>query len=60
MTGMGFCNICKTDVATVELVSHLCIYHPDLYQPFETWPDGELVVIDGSLSPKDFVDGEAL
>jgi hypothetical protein len=57
--GMGRCELCPCDVPTVELVSHLAVCHPDLYQPFETWPDGQVVVFDESLQPKDFQEGSA-
>ena len=59
MTGMGFCNLCETDVPTLELISHISMYHPDFYEPMETWPDGEIVVIDTSLEPEDFMDEAA-
>jgi hypothetical protein len=52
--GMGRCDICKTDVRTTDLLSHISVYHPDLYEPIETWPDGQPVVIDTTLEPEDF------
>jgi hypothetical protein len=57
MTGMGHCALCETDVPTLELISHISMYHPDFYEPFETWPDGGVVILDDSLLPKDFEDG---
>lgn len=60
MTGMGRCELCPCDVPTAELISHISMYHPDFYEPMETWPDGEIVVIDTSLEPYDFMDEAAL
>jgi hypothetical protein len=60
----GRCELCAFeavpgDVPTVELVSHLSTCHPDLCQPFETWPDGQVVVFDDWLQRKEFHEGSA-
>lgn len=42
------CNLCGVSVGLAELESHLRLLHPDVYEPFETWPDGGLVIVDQS------------
>ncbi len=54
MSGLGKCNLCQDDVPTADLVSHLSVMHPDAYEPFETWPDGSVVVVDTTLEPHEF------
>ena len=52
---MGFCNLCKGTMPDEELLVHLRDEHPSEYGlgP-DTWPDGEVVIIDMTLEPDDF------
>ena len=52
-TNSGHCDLCHHDIPTDELVSHIAVHHPDHYEPFETWPDGAVVVTE-DLDPSDF------
>lgn len=56
--GTGFCNVCEEDVPSHDLMGHIRVMHPDLYEEPLTWPDGSYVIIDESLEPQDFADGE--
>jgi hypothetical protein len=54
----GLCGICQQPLPTSELVGHIAVHHPDQYEPFETWPDGAVVVLHDSISPQDITPGE--
>lgn len=43
--GTGVCLVCQEDVPSEELVDHIRVMHPDVYEPPLTWPDGKRVVI---------------
>lgn len=58
--GMGRCEVCGEPVPTLELIRHLALLHPDVYEPVELWPDGRPVVLDTTLEPEEFVAEEAL
>lgn len=52
---MGHCNLCHEDVPDEELVRHTLVEHDiDIDAEVEKWPDGEWVVYDQTLEPKDF------
>lgn len=51
----GWCELCQEAVPTADLISHICVYHPDNYEPVETWPDGRPVVLE-DLSPSEFLE----
>lgn len=40
----GNCGICHQPVPTAELLGHICVHHPDHYEPLQTWPDGGPVI----------------
>lgn len=44
----GVCLVCEEDVPSEELVDHLRVMHPDVYESPLEWPDGKRVVIDES------------
>lgn len=47
------CEECKE--WTDDILRHLSINHPDVWaEGFERWPDGEIVVIDDTITPEDF------
>ena len=54
---MGTCLVCPqpAEVPEVEMFEHLRLLHPDVWGdgPMR-WRDGQLVVIDETLSPVDF------
>lgn len=56
MTGMGYCELCATEVPTLELLVHITVHHAAFSEPVLTWPDGKPVVIDTTLEPEDFID----
>lgn len=33
---------------------HFRVFHPDVYEEMQKWPDGQPVVVDESLTPGDF------
>lgn len=51
---MATCDLCPETVADEDMVDHLRLLHPDMYDPVETWPDGRRVIIDETLAPDDF------
>jgi len=40
-----------------DLEDHIRVVHPDLFTPLERWPDGQVVVGDDTLTPRDFEEG---
>lgn len=53
--GHWHCNVCHEDrPADAMVVEHFRDDHPDLWEKFQTWPDGSPVVVDGTLVPEDF------
>jgi hypothetical protein len=51
----GHCHCCHEQVPGAEMLDHLRVVHPDVYGDGpERWPDGSLVVVDGTLGPEDF------
>lgn len=57
MSDYGYCQLCAPPrkVELEVLLDHLRIVHDRVFEP-ETWPDGELVVIDQTLEPRDFAE----
>jgi hypothetical protein len=54
-TNTGRCHVCEEDVPTHDLLGHLRVMHPDVYGDGpELWPDGQVVILDDSLTPEDF------
>lgn len=55
------CNLCDGDFTMEEedVFLHMRIEH-DLDLEPETWPDGQLVVVDETLEPEDFMLGNQL
>ena len=58
----GHCHLCHEDfpegTSLEELSDHLRVLHPDVFgEGPARWPDGQLVVLDDTLEPKDFLDG---
>jgi hypothetical protein len=52
---MGVCDLCHEPVEDDHLLEHLRLLHPDDYEDGpERWPDGDIVVHDQTLEPKDF------
>jgi len=54
------CHLCHEDfpegTTLNELVDHLRVIHPDQFgEGPATWPDGDVVIYDDSLEPKDFL-----
>ena len=41
---MFTCQLCAEQVSTLELLEHVRLIHPDVYEPLEEWPDGGVVV----------------
>jgi hypothetical protein len=52
---MIICDLCGELMLAVGFDDHLRVFHPDDYEPMETWPDGSLVIVDTTLEPADFV-----
>lgn len=52
---MGFCNLCTPArrMPAAEILEHLREAH-DFHEEPATWPDGELVIVDQTLTPEDF------
>ncbi len=49
------CHLCGDEWPDAEGVGdHFRIMHPGLDVGFERWPDGGVVVHDGTLTPEDF------
>lgn len=50
-----FCNLCEPPrrLATEAIWEHLRLVHDFAGEPM-TWPDGEWVIVDNTLEPKDF------
>lgn len=55
MSDSAFCNLCDPPrrMPLEEIVQHLDRVHGQTVE-FETWPDGEVVIHDDSLEPRDF------
>jgi hypothetical protein len=56
------CHLCHEDfpegTTLIELTDHLRVIHPDQFgDGLATWPDGEMVIYDDTLTPEDFNDG---
>jgi hypothetical protein len=56
------CHLCHEDfppgTTLIELTDHLRVIHPDHFGDGPaTWPDGEMVIFDDTLTPEDFSDG---
>ena len=49
------CELCGTSVALPVLLDHLRVEH-GFYEEMERWPDGELVIIDETLQPHEFLE----
>ena len=47
------CDLCGGAFLFVEITGHLAYAHGQTDQ-IECWPDGESVIIDHTLQPKDF------
>lgn len=47
------CAVCGERIPIEHLLGHLRGAH-DLDEEPETWPDGELVIVDETLEPDDF------
>jgi hypothetical protein len=48
LTDMTTCWLCKpsAQIPTSEIMEHVRLLHPDQYEEYETWPDGEFVVFE--------------
>lgn len=52
----GHCNVCDEPVPSDELLDHLRVVHPEQYGDGpERWPDGGLVIHDGSDTVDDLL-----
>jgi len=60
-----FCTICNEDVeheapnddvyeGIAASTEHFRVFHPEVFATIQTWPDGEVVVVDDTLTPVDF------
>ena len=49
----GICGFCGERVHVADLIEHLERKH-NVGVDLQTWPDGDLVVVDESLVPDDF------
>ncbi len=54
----GWCWTCKEEVHSEELLDHLRLIHPSVYEEPAKWPDGTRVVVDETLEPGDFEGGQ--
>lgn len=50
-SGVGRCELCGSDVPTIDLMSHIATHHPNHYEPFLSWPDGGVVMTE-ELDPR--------
>lgn len=48
------CDLCGKRLTASDAVAHFRDRHPGTQWELETWPDGEPVVIDSTLSPEEF------
>lgn len=57
---MATCHVCppgEQNLPDAEMTDHLRLIHPDLWGDGpERWPDGQIVVHDTTLEPRDFTD----
>lgn len=53
-TGLGHCGICQQPMRETALVDHVTTNHPGRLELAETWPDGRAVVVDLTLTPREF------
>jgi hypothetical protein len=60
----AICDLCGERLGLGEVIRHLKEQHPVEFEfanegkdGFDTWPDGEPVIIDETLEPDDFKDG---
>lgn len=47
------CALCGEQMDFSEVIGHLRDMH-EINEDFERWPDGEVVIHDGTLEPSDF------
>jgi hypothetical protein len=53
MTPSATCNLCGEQHDNI--LEHLRLIHPDVYGDGPArWPDGEIVVVDETLTPEEF------
>lgn len=56
---MGHCNLCDEPVEDRDIMDHIRVTHPVEYDGGPAlWPDGGLVILDSTLAPDDFTQGE--
>jgi hypothetical protein len=56
---MGHCNLCDEPVEDRDIIDHIRLIHPVEYDGGPAmWPDGGLVILDSTLAPDDFTEGE--
>lgn len=49
------CHMCPDVMPVAEAIDHLRVMHPDQYGDGpERWPDGQPVLYDTTLEPRDF------
>lgn len=53
--GTATCELCGETHPADRILDHLRAIHPDQYGDGpEHWPDGQVVIIDTTLTPEDF------
>lgn len=54
------CDLCGEQAPDTEVLEHLRLMHPEQYGDGPAlWPDGSVVIVDTTLEPGDFTEGQS-